>query len=118
MNKKSRLIGPFLILLFFIGGEARADTPFMKFNRGLVNILTAPLEYGVQFLDFAQDGGLVNGLFGGLFYGTTMTVARELSGVYDIVTFPVPLPRGYAPWVEPDTPLEAIQNYYPSPYDR
>ena len=33
-------------------------------------------------------------------------IGRELVGVYEIVTFPLPLPRGYKPIMKPEWPNE------------
>jgi hypothetical protein len=39
-----------------------------------------------------------------------MVVARELSGVYEFVTAPLPAPRGYRPVLEPDYPWDHFRN--------
>ncbi len=88
---------------------AMAKDAVIKLSRGLVNIVTSPVEYYVQY-NLAADGtNPAVGLLGGLIYGTGYTVARIGSGAYDVVTFPIPLPKDYEPLMKPDTGIEAYQ---------
>lgn len=88
---------------------AFADDAVMKLSRGIVNIATSPVEYYVQYNVSAEDTNPLVGLLGGVIYGTGFTAARIVSGAYDIVTFPFPLPRDYEPLMKPDTGLEALK---------
>ena len=36
-------------------------------------------------------------------------VTRELVGVYEVVTFPAPVPRGYRPILSPEYPWELFE---------
>ena len=72
--------------------------PFMKFGRGMVNIISSPLElpnqmyllsnhahenskYGVETASAAIEG---------VFTGTVYTFWRLGAGTYDLLTFPLP----------------------------
>jgi putative exosortase-associated protein (TIGR04073 family) len=44
-------------------------------------------------------------LFGGVGKGIAYMVGRIVTGVYETVTFPVPIPPGYRPIIEPDVPI-------------
>jgi putative exosortase-associated protein (TIGR04073 family) len=54
-------------------------------------------------------GGTTRAMTVGLAKGVGMTAARILSGVYEVATFPLPIPAGYKPilndpefyWTEP-----------------
>jgi hypothetical protein len=46
-------------------------------------------------------------VFEGVLAGTYYTVGRILTGAYDVVTFPVPVPEGYGAVMKPDTVLDA-----------
>lgn len=41
-------------------------------------------------------------------YGAGNMVKRILVGAYEIVTFPIPLPKEYKPVLEPATPFEVL----------
>lgn len=87
-----------------------AGTPFRKLQRGFVNIALSPLEV-VHALD--QEKGkeeLIPSWFAGLGRGSLFMVGRLLSGAYDMVTFPVSLPSGYAGLVAPEFVWEHLDN--------
>ena len=69
--------------------------PFKKLSRGVVNVVTAPLEVPNQMYWQAQrgkddPGRIIAGYVEGIFIGTGWTMARFLAGTYDIITFPIP----------------------------
>ena len=69
--------------------------PFKKLSRGLVNIVTAPLEVPNQMYWEAgrgkdNPGRIISGYVEGVFIGTGWTIGRFLAGSYDIITFPIP----------------------------
>lgn len=83
----------------------RADTVFKKFSRGVTNILTGPFEFIRQPKVLHDEYGY-NGLaavFAGIFTGIYATVARELCGIYDFVTCPIPYPADYKSLIDPPT---------------
>ena len=65
-----------------------------KLGRGIVNVLTGPIELIKQPLVEAEKGEsvgeFVTGLVYGVFAGVAWTIYRELDGVYEIVTFYLP----------------------------
>lgn len=102
-----------VLITLFIVSETRAaygETPaFRKFRRGFCNILTFYLEVGNQLGKANKEGGMGKAMSLGLVSGLVMSGARALTGVYEVLTFPVPLPPGYEPilkdpeffWTEP-----------------
>jgi putative exosortase-associated protein (TIGR04073 family) len=101
---------PVLLILLLFAPSAHAGDPLRKLSRGFVNILTSPLEYGVQF---QATTARMNGFMAipyTLVTGTGAMLVRIGSGVYDIVTFPIPFPEGYKAWITPETPIEAFQD--------
>ena len=77
-----------LFLIFFIcfalsSGQAWAKGPFNKFGRGVTNIVTSPLEYGVQTAGLGEAGenDYLTAFFGGLLKGTVFMAARVLAEV-------------------------------------
>jgi len=98
-----------LMTAFFMAVPAAyADDAIVKFGRGVVNIITSPLEYPIQYMVLEEEHNVPVALTATVLYGTLFTVARILGGAYEIVTFPIPLPREYAPLMQPPTPVEAF----------
>lgn len=114
MNKKYKLfiVVTLGIAILFCGQpESYADTSFKKFTRGLTNIATAPFELIRQpiVLHDEYDYNVVGAFFGGIFKGVYAVVVRELSGVYEFVTFPFPVPAEYRSVIDPPTVFEDYQ---------
>jgi len=69
--------------------------PFKKLSRGVVNLVTAPLEVPNQMYWQAKrakddTGRIIAGYVEGIFIGTGWAILRFLAGSYDIITFPLP----------------------------
>jgi len=73
--------------------------PFLKFARGAVNMVTAPLEVPNQIYilaDHADENSRYGvetaaGAIEGLFTGIGIGLWRFVVGAYDLITFPVPV---------------------------
>ena len=102
-------------VLFFVLGaclDSFAGDPFRKLGRGVVNASCGALEIPMKVYDVnVNEGGLAACTYG-VFLGIGYFVAREVIGIVEIVTFPVPLPGatdepresgwGYGPLMEPE----------------
>jgi len=82
---------------------AAEDNAFTKFGRGMANIAISPGELYTQPLLLSKNNDVATAFFGGLLKGTGMFIAREAVGIYEVVTFPFPMPKGYHPLIEPAT---------------
>lgn len=71
-----------------------------KFGRGFTNIVTGWTEVGVQTWRGAQEQGAAGAALG-FGRGIAMIVLRTLAGVYEVATFPVPLPENWEPPIKP-----------------
>ncbi|HNV85719.1 MAG TPA: exosortase system-associated protein, TIGR04073 family [Candidatus Omnitrophota bacterium] len=111
---KKILIGLLLFCLLVPSPAYAGNDPIIKFSRGLTNIITAPWEYFIQTCSLRQDHDALTSLFAGLLRGTLFTVARELTGVYDVATFLIPLPSNYQPLWKPETVFEAFEEIHPT----
>ena len=83
-----------------------SGTPLIKLERGVVNVVTAPVEIVKEFRTHWIKGSektshISAWLFCGLVKGVVMTAARAGSGIWDIATFPVSVPKDYAPLLKP-----------------
>ena len=83
--------------------------PVDKLGRGLANMVTGVLALPGSIAEGAHENG-ASGAAVGLGKGIARTIARELVGVYEFVTFPLPVPRGYRPILEPPYPWEYFQD--------
>ena len=102
--------------------DSYAEKITRKLGRGIVNVgfgaLEIPLKmYEVNF----EEGGLAACTYGVLF-GVYNFVKREIVGVIDIATFPIPLPGcmpdereagwGYGPIMRPEWIITPEKNVY------
>jgi putative exosortase-associated protein (TIGR04073 family) len=78
---------------------------FKRLGTGFVNIGTAPIELIKQPITEAEKsdsiGEFLSGLTYGIFAGVSWTFYREVSGIYEVVTF-------YLPRLEPTIHPEYI----------
>jgi putative exosortase-associated protein (TIGR04073 family) len=82
--------------------ETTIDSMFTKLGRGCVNVLTGWLEIPSQIGKTIKKTDPVTGTVIGFIKGAAWTVVRTVTGVYEIITFPFPLPENYAPLIEPE----------------
>jgi putative exosortase-associated protein (TIGR04073 family) len=85
------------------------DTPkgqnaLRKLGRGAANVVFGIAEVPNQYSSANAQGGASAAIGYGIPKGIVRWFGRELVGVYEIVTFPLPLPRGYKPIMKPEWP--------------
>jgi putative exosortase-associated protein (TIGR04073 family) len=76
-----------------------------KLGRGLSNVLIGWTELVSQPYQMGHQQRLPIAIFGGIGKGAALTVARAGVGVYEILTFPFPVPAGYEPIIRPEIPM-------------
>lgn len=74
----------------------------VKLLRGIVNAATGWVEIPKQTSMVWQESGPGPGMSWGLIKGIGFAVARSVVGGYEIATFPMPIPDGYRPIMEPE----------------
>ena len=90
--------------------RSRTDANKMmhKLGRGIVNVLTGwmevPKNISVEWKKSDPFSGIVMGTVKGLGW----TLGRTMSGAYDVVTFPLPIPENYEPLMEAELILPEI----------
>ncbi len=87
--------------------EVISPAAAQKAVRGLANTglgLVVELPKTIYY-DTLEDGPLY-GLTVGVLEGLSWGIARTLVGVYEVVTFPFPIPEGYRPIYRPSYPYE------------
>lgn len=101
-----------IVLLLFIclcsvtSAEA-GQGPAKKLYRGVVNILTAPIEVPKQARAYWIKGAqktphILAWIFSGTVWGVVQSVKRAGSGAWDVVSFPFDRPAEFEPLFKPD----------------
>lgn len=75
---------------------------FHKLGRGIVNVVTSWVEIPRHVADEWEQTDPATGIVLGTVKGVGWTVARALTGVYETVTFPFPVPADYEPMMQPE----------------
>lgn len=99
-----------LVLPFCVHADSE-DAPkghnaLRKLGRGLANIAFGLVEVPNQVTKTTSEHGGGAGITYGLGKGLLRWVGRTLVGVYEVATFPAPLPKGYKPLMKPEFPIE------------
>jgi putative exosortase-associated protein (TIGR04073 family) len=114
---KAKMLCLLFAACFAASSIALADTedapvghnPLRKLGRGFANLLFGIVELPNQITKATSDHGGAAGFTYGLGKGFTRWIAREGVGVYEVVTFPVPCPKGYKPIITPEFPNEDFE---------
>jgi putative exosortase-associated protein (TIGR04073 family) len=85
---------------------AYAGDPIQKLARGITNTATGWVEFPKEIGRSVEKSGDFAGLVVGPFKGIAKAIGRTVVGVYEVVTFPIPLPRRYEPVIEPEYVFE------------
>ena len=95
------------VVLVATAPRAQAGDPARKLGRGLANVLFGIAEIPQTAVQVGHQHGGGAGMTWGVMKGVGRFVARELVGIYEIITFPIPLPHGYDPILQPEFPFSA-----------
>ena len=90
------------VLLLVSAALCFAQDPFTKLGRGVANTLTGWVELPKNIYDTSVQQNALSGMTLGLAKGAGMTLVRTGAGIYEIATFPFPLPENYKPILEPE----------------
>ncbi len=103
----SIVVGAILCGLVSSAGASEIDTPYIdgsmrKLGRGVANVVTAPGEIVRMVEIIGQRDGYLAGISAGLFQGFWRTLLRAGAGVYEVVSFPIELPKNFQPILYPE----------------
>ena len=87
---------------------ARPGSTERKFQRGILNTVFAPVEISKALEDVKRKDRWVPTWIPGLFAGAVYMLARAVTGIYEIVTAPIPAPPKRRPILKPEFALEHI----------
>jgi putative exosortase-associated protein (TIGR04073 family) len=98
-----------LSAVLFLPSAGMAYTAVDKLGRGLATMTTGFLELPGNMVAESRDHGTAAGLTVGFAKGLGMIVVRELVGVYEFVTSPIPVPDNYRPIIQPEYPWDYFE---------
>ena len=90
------------VLLLVAVSVCFAQDAFTKLGRGVANTLTGWVELPKDIYNTSVEDNAFAGMTLGLAKGAGMTLVRTGAGIYEIATFPFPLPEDYRPILEPE----------------
>ncbi|MBI3317342.1 MAG: exosortase system-associated protein, TIGR04073 family [Candidatus Omnitrophica bacterium] len=102
MKTPSKIIYLAAAIFFFSASAAHAADMWSKLGRGGGNVAFGALEIFNQPVQMAKTERWPIALIGGLPKGVVMGALRIAVGVYETVTFPVPLPKDYRIIMHPE----------------
>jgi len=102
MKYKGLIIALVMLMVLAVASSSYAQDPAKKLGRGLANILTGWIELPKNIYDVSVEENPLAGLTIGLAKGIGMTIVRTGAGIYEVVTFPFPIPEDYGPVLEPE----------------
>jgi putative exosortase-associated protein (TIGR04073 family) len=82
--------------------NTQADQMMHKLGRGIVNLFTGFVEVPKNIAREWRKTDPFTGLVLGFIKGAGWGLSRTAAGAYEIVTFPLPVPEGYVPLMEPE----------------
>jgi putative exosortase-affiliated protein, TIGR04073 family len=99
-----------LVLSLTASESFAASGPLKKLSRGAANIFTCFFELPSQmYKQYTRDGFFSMASYG-VVKGLSLVVVRAAVGVYEVATFPVPIPSEYEPILtEPEFMLDDFQ---------
>ncbi len=84
------------------GAPSRVEAMLGKLGRGVANVATCPLELIRTPTLVGRAKGTIAGATTGVFQGVERTVVRGSVGVFEVLTFWLEVPKGFAPFVTPE----------------
>ena len=117
-SKGSFLLKRFFVLIAFLlaaqsvhAAEVAESGPVRKLQRGFLNIALCPMEFTniLAYEKYENDDQMLPSWVTGSVKGVAFTAGRALSGLYDIVTFPFPIPKEYGSLVTPELPWDSLK---------
>lgn len=110
------LIALLLVGLFSVGAfaddisreQSTAGKFLHKLGRGITNMLTGWIEIPKNIAVNWEKTDPFTGLIVGSIKGIGWSWTRTVSGLYDVFTFPFPVPENYRPLMEPEFVLPSI----------
>jgi len=110
MKKILFLVSILSISSSLFAAEVESSGPLRKLQRGFLNIALCPMALTTELSKEKAENvdQMPPSWVSGSVRGVAFMGGRALAGVYDIVTFPIPFPKEYAPLVQPEFPWDQL----------
>ncbi len=108
MKKIARKSVILIVLLMICQNIACADSPTRKLGRGLANVTMGWAEIFTTTKRASEEHGYIAGCLYGLTAGIGRAIWRTSVGVYETITFPLPIPQDYQPIMEPEYVVDSL----------
>ena len=95
--KRSVCIVLVLLIVLSLATPGYCYGPIRKLGRGICNLLTWPFEIPYRIMETNKSSGTSAAITIGIWNGACSMIMRFFFGVYEVATFPVPIPAGYEP---------------------
>ena len=105
INKNTRIVSAFTLIIlsvFLWVSVSYAGDAFTKLGRGVANTLTGWVELPKTVYSTSRDENAFSGMTLGIAKGAGLSIVRTGAGIFEIATFPFPLPENYKPILEPE----------------
>lgn len=96
MKRLASIVLALILMLTFVA-TGYCDGAVIKLVRGMSNIVTSPIEIFYRISEAYKSDGVGNAVTYGLLKGICMFPFRATMGIYEVLTFPVPIPEDYEP---------------------
>ncbi len=100
-----------IVTILSIQSPCFAQDMLKKLGRGLANVVTSVFELPKSMQESFYDDGPIGAVTYGVLDGVYKFLVRTVVGVYEIATFPIPLPADYEHIVEPEFLFSADDEY-------
>ena len=97
-------------MVFSFAAPSFAGNAMEKLGRGLANVGVSPLELPEAMWDEGRDMdayAIGSALTVGVIKGAFNVIKRAVVGVYEVATFPFPVPAEYEPIIDPPALFES-----------
>jgi putative exosortase-associated protein (TIGR04073 family) len=104
MQKNPKIAAAILIAVLFLtpATVCFAGDAFTKLGRGVANTLTGWIELPKTIYNTSKDENAFSGMTLGLAKGAGLSIVRTGAGIFEVATFPFPLPENYKAILEPE----------------
>ncbi len=107
-----KFVLPAVITILLLAHSATycfAADPLRKLGRGLANVITGAIEIPKKVYQVTKTEGALKGFTWGWIKGASEAILRTGTGVYEVMTFPIPAPAEYEPMMQPEFVFEGWQ---------
>lgn len=88
--------------------SSEVNSMMTKLGRGTCNLFGGWLEIPRQIGKTCKTNDAFTGFVIGSFKGCGWTIARTVSGAFEVLTFPFPIPKDYEPVIKPEYIFKSV----------